>query len=360
MKKTLLALLAIASPAIAQDTAKDAVNPDALKVYGAFYPIILMETTTTKDFNAQGASIPAVKKDTASMSAGTSRLGFRGKTVINQDIKGIYQLEYAVNFDHPFTKETQKDSLGADITREVVKKIDARDSFVGIESLRHGTLKAGRLLAINDYVLNLPDALPSAYYTGRFSNAISYKTPEFKDGKLKNLTAYAMVVLNEGKDANEFGSHLAFVGGEYKLGKNTLAGSYNHFNAKKGSVMIKDSTRLHYTSELDDKNTVYGTLTLSNFNDKGANKTEQGFAGAYNHKFNDKWEAYAQVNHVAHYGGKSATQNGLYGGVTYTQKANMQLDSFVWATKLREPSAFVGKQKTEQATGLALRAQYRF
>lgn len=126
--------------------------------------------------------------DRSQLTSTGSRIGLKGSEQIAPNMRAMYQLEYGVNVDN---------SKG---------NFKPRNTFVGIKHDTLGTIKAGRLTAVDDEI-NYADVtnggvlggagVLAGYDGNRTNNVIAYTTPSTKGGALENTTVHAMYVLNE-------------------------------------------------------------------------------------------------------------------------------------------------------------------
>jgi predicted porin len=127
-RKTLLAAAALAclsSAAQAETTLGDLAN---LKVDTTIYGFLNGQLESVR---ATGGATPYTSR--GRVSDGNSRIGFRGNIGVTDDIKGVWQLEGALNnFDE-----------GGVNTRGQSQTLSSRNTYVGIESARFGTFVVG-------------------------------------------------------------------------------------------------------------------------------------------------------------------------------------------------------------------------
>ena len=127
-RKTLLAAAALAclsGGAQAQTTLGDLAN---LKVDTTIYGFLNGQIESVQ---ATGGATPYSTR--GRVSDGNSRIGFRGNIGVTDDLKGVWQLEGALNnFDE-----------GGVNTRGQSQTLSSRNSYVGIESARFGTFVVG-------------------------------------------------------------------------------------------------------------------------------------------------------------------------------------------------------------------------
>jgi predicted porin len=127
-RKTLLAAAALAclsNVSMADTTLGDLAN---MKVDTTIYGFLNGQLESVQ---AQGGATPYSTR--GRVSDGNSRLGFRGNIGVSDDLKGVWQLEAALNnFDQ-----------GGVNTRGESTTLSSRNSYVGLESARFGSFVVG-------------------------------------------------------------------------------------------------------------------------------------------------------------------------------------------------------------------------
>ncbi|MFC5547032.1 porin [Massilia aerilata] len=127
-RKTLLAAAALAclsNVSMAETTLGELAN---LKVDTTIYGFLNGQLESVQ---AQGGATPYSTR--GRVSDGNSRLGFRGNIGVTDDLKGVWQLEAALNnFDQ-----------GGVNTRGESTTLSSRNSYVGVESARFGSFVVG-------------------------------------------------------------------------------------------------------------------------------------------------------------------------------------------------------------------------
>lgn len=118
-----------------------------------------------------------VSESVSGLKSTSSRVGFKGSEVLNDNTDFQYQLEYGVN-----------------VVDSNKPQFNARDSFIGLAHKQLGTVRVGRLSSVDvDYankasggVLGGPGVL-SSYDGDRYNNAIVYRTPQLNNIQLSAL-----------------------------------------------------------------------------------------------------------------------------------------------------------------------------
>jgi predicted porin len=127
-RKTLLAAAALAclsNASMAETTLGDLAN---LKVDTTIYGFLNGQLESVQ---AQGGATPYTTR--GRVSDGNSRLGFRGNIGVSDDLKGVWQIEAALNnFDQ-----------GGVNTRGESSTLTSRNTYVGLESRKFGTFVVG-------------------------------------------------------------------------------------------------------------------------------------------------------------------------------------------------------------------------
>jgi len=127
-RKTLLAAAALAclsNVSMAETTLGELAN---LKVDTTIYGFLNGQLESVQ---AQGGATPYSTR--GRVSDGNSRLGFRGNIGVTEDLKGVWQLEAALNnFDQ-----------GGVNTRGESTTLSSRNSYVGVESAKFGSFVVG-------------------------------------------------------------------------------------------------------------------------------------------------------------------------------------------------------------------------
>jgi predicted porin len=127
-RKTLLAAAALAclsNASMAETTLGDLAN---MKVDTTIYGFLNGQLESVQ---AQGGATPYSTR--GRVSDGNSRLGFRGNIGVSDDLKGVWQIEAALNnFDQ-----------GGVNTRGESTTLSSRNTYVGLESAKFGTFVVG-------------------------------------------------------------------------------------------------------------------------------------------------------------------------------------------------------------------------
>ncbi|MGO1283225.1 MAG: porin [Psychrobacter sp.] len=280
MKKLLLAT-AVAALSVSAANA-------APTVYGKAFLTLDLNTgdTDTKitkyaaDGSVTGTSNSSVDADDRSqLNSNSSRIGLKGSEALTANTDILYQLEYGIDVD-------------AD-----GDQFYSRDTYLGLENAEYGTVVAGRLTAIDDYVnyANVTqggvlggDNVLASFDAPRINNSFAYFTPE--NNGLQFMAMYAMDENNstDTLDRDGFG-----LGAKYETGPMNVGASYiqaGDFKAARvsGNYAISPAVTLGALYQ----NTDYGTDDNEN-----AITISGEMATA------TPWTAYAQGDFVNNYAG---------------------------------------------------------
>ncbi|MGO2119306.1 MULTISPECIES: porin [unclassified Psychrobacter] len=145
------------------------------------------------------------------LNSASSRVGFKGSEALTANTDVVYQLEYGVDAD-----------------ADDGDQFYARDTYLGLANDQYGTMLAGRLTAVDDYVnfANVTaggviggDAVLTAADAPRIDNALAYFSPDYN-----GVQVMAMYGLDEAEDGNE--ENLAGIAATYGTGPMNVGASY--------------------------------------------------------------------------------------------------------------------------------------
>ena len=142
--------------------------------------------TTTVNGTSTVATVNGSRSEEgrSKLNSNASRIGLKGSEALTQNTDLVYQLEYGVDVD---ANDNGKDQFYS------------RDTYLGLSNKQYGTLVAGRLTAIDDYVnyANVTaggvlggDNVLASFDGPRANNTFAYFSPE-RNG-LQFLAMYAM------------------------------------------------------------------------------------------------------------------------------------------------------------------------
>ncbi|MGP5504146.1 porin [Psychrobacter celer] len=274
MKKLLLAT-AIAALSVSAANA-------APTVYGkAFLTLDLVEADV--DVSGPGVNENVNADERTSLNSNASRIGLKGSEALTANTDLLYQLEYGVDVD--------ADS----------DQFYSRDTYLGLQNAEYGTLLAGRLTAIDDYVnfANVTqggvlgdDAVLASFDAPRVNNSFAYFTPSYG-----NMQFMAMYGLDEDNFVGE--ENIAGVAGKYAMGPMNAGLSYIQAS---GDVIgdFKKAIRVSGNYAVNPALTV-GALYQNT--DLNTDDNENAFTLSGEMKTATPWTAYAQADVVSNYGG---------------------------------------------------------
>lgn len=263
-----------------------------------------------------------------------SYVGFRGTEAISPEMNVIYQLEYGVNVDNN------------------VKNFAPRETFIGVEHARFGTLKAGRLNAI-DSEIDHADVSRAGVLGGwgvladfdgdRMNNAFTYVSPE-----LHSTKALAMYVINE-KTAGATQKEVFGIGAVHELNK----------QARGGVAYIKSgkfsSARVSGSYDVKPDITVGALYQNTKFETGSAeervyrNAAESTFVISGKMKTATPWKPYAQLDLVQNAKGyKGLKRQRALVGATYA--FNAKTTGHLYGAMLKDDTNEIGD--TEYKAGV--------
>ncbi|MGO1400189.1 MAG: porin, partial [Moraxellaceae bacterium] len=199
MKKLLLAT-AVAALSVSAANA-------APTVYGKAF---LTLDAVQADIDGPGGKIDADER--SQLNSNSSRIGFKGSEALTANTDVVYQLEYGVDVD-------------AD-----TDQFYSRDTFIGLANDQYGTMIAGRLTTVDDYVnyANVAtggvlggDAILSSFDAPRANNSFAYMTPV--NNGMQFMAMYAM---DENSGTDSFGRDGFGLAGKYEMGAMNVGASY--------------------------------------------------------------------------------------------------------------------------------------
>ncbi|MFB6349136.1 porin [Moraxella sp. ZJ142] len=144
----------------------------------------------------------SVKDSRTQLNSNASRIGLKGSEALTANTDLVYKLEYRVDID----ADTQQ--------------FKSRDTYLGLSNKTYGTLLAGRLTAIDDFVnyANVTeggvlggDNVLASFDAPRANNTFAYVSPKYN-----GLTASAMYVLDENNATDNLGRDAFGVAVQYE------------------------------------------------------------------------------------------------------------------------------------------------
>ena len=300
MKKLLLAT-AVAALSVSAAQA-------APTVYGKAFVTLDVNTgdndTTTTTYNPDGSVLTSVKTSESAdgrsqLNSNASRIGFKGSEALTANTDLLYQLEYGVDVD-----------ANSD-------QFYSRDTYLGLKNAQYGTLLAGRLTAIDDYVnfANVTqggvlggDAVLASYESPRLNNTFAYFSPSY-DG----MQFMAMYTMDENNFTDTADRDVFAVGGKYEMGPMNVGATYTQAGDELKVIRVSGNYAV---------NPVLTVGALYQNSDFDADKKENAFTLSGEMQTATPWTVYAQgdvVNNVL--GAKDADTYRLVAGGKYAINA---------------------------------------
>ncbi|WP_201575248.1 porin [Psychrobacter sp. H8-1] len=296
MKKLLLAT-AVAALSVSAAQA-------APTVYGKAFVTLDVNTgdndTTTTNYNPDGSVLSSVKTSKSAdgrsqLNSNASRIGFKGSEALTGNTDLLYQLEYGVDVD-----------ANSD-------QFYSRDTYLGLKNAQYGTLLAGRLTAIDDYVnfANVTqggDAVLASYESPRLNNTFAYFSPSY-DG----MQFMAMYTMDENNFTDTADRDVFAVGGKYEMGPMNVGATYTQAGDELKVIRVSGNYAV---------NPVLTVGALYQNSDFDADKKENAFTLSGEMQTATPWTVYAQgdvVNNVL--GAKDADTYRLVAGGKYAINA---------------------------------------
>lgn len=286
MKKLLLAT-AVAALSVSAAQA-------APTVYGkAFLTLDMQDGDTDVTKNGVTSSSDLNKEDTRSqLNSNASRIGFKGSEALTANTDLVYQLEY-----------------GVDVAENESDQFKSRDTYMGLSNAQYGTLIAGRLTAVDDYVnyANVTEggvlggnAVQASFDAPRANNSFAYVSPNY-DG----MTFLAMYVMDE-YDAVNFSVDAA--GGKVPVTRDAFGVAAKYEPASQPvrggiSYIQAGDFKVARVSGAFDVSPVATIGALYQMGDTGVDglKKENTFTLSGEMKTATPWTAYAQGDMVQNY-----------------------------------------------------------
>lgn len=302
---------------------------------------------------ADGDDNSAFKDSRTQLNSNSSRIGLKGSEALTQNTDLVYQLEYRV-----------------DIDSNAARNWESRDTYLGLANKQYGTLVAGRLTAIDDYVnyANVTvggvvggDKVLASFDAPRANNSFAYFSPE-RNG----LQFMGMYVLDE--DKTKLSETLVAAGGAAarlandSLGRDAfgVGAKYEPTNApyKVGASYIQAGD--FKAARLSGAYAASPALTLGGLyqnTDYDNDDNENAFTVSANYKVaQTPWTAYGQLDFVDNLGGaKDAEAQRLAVGGKYA--FNKATTGHVYGAYLRSEDA---SSEKADAYGIGGGIEYKF
>ncbi|MDO4895746.1 MAG: porin [Moraxella sp.] len=242
-----------------------------------------------------GDDLSPAKDSRSQLNSVASRIGFKGSEALTTDTDLVYQLEYRVDID------------------DNRQQFTSRDTYLGLSNKQYGTLVAGRLTAIDDYI-NYVKVVEGGVVGGndtlasingpRANNAFAYFSPEYQGVQFMGM--YAMDEVKSG--ANNGNDSLARdawgIGAKYEPSDMPLKAGITYIKAGASSTneaLLEHALRVSGAYALGQDLTVAGQYQLTEGRASTANKKEkeQTYTVSGNYKVpQTPWTAYTQLDYV--------------------------------------------------------------
>jgi outer membrane porin M35 len=340
MKKLLLAS-AIAALSI---TAAHA----APTVYGKAYL-----TLDVKDGN--DAAKAASTETRTKLNSNASRIGVKGSEALTANTDVVYQLEYRLEVD-----TNSKASF------------TARDTYLGLANKKLGTLVAGRLTAVDDYVnyANVTTGSPVgdddvlASVSGpRANNAFAYFSPEYNGVQLMGM--YVLDETNQGATSAEesFGRDAWGVAAKYEPSSMPLKAGVSYLQAGKNTgkytnhAAFDNAIRVSAAYAFNPAITAAAQYQITDLKQTANSKKENALTVSGSYKVaQTPWTAYGQLDFVDNYEGvKDAERQRLVLGGKYG--FNQNTTGHIYSGYLKEKSTGA---KDQNSYGIGAGLEYKF
>ena len=218
------------------------------------------------------------------LNSNASRIGVKGSEALTQNTDLVYQLEYRV-----------------DIDSDAARNWESRDTYLGLANKQYGTLVAGRLTTIDDYVdyANVTaggpvggDNVLASFNAERANNAFAYFSPE-RNG----LQFMGMYALDENKPTDNLNGDAFGVGVKYEP---------TNAPYKVGATYIKASQKANEDNlqaiRVSGAYAASPALTLGGLyqnTDYSTDDNENAFTASANYKVaQTPWTTYGQLDFV--------------------------------------------------------------
>ncbi|MGP5010773.1 MULTISPECIES: porin [Psychrobacter] len=294
MKKLLLAT-AVAALSVSAANA-------APTVYGKGFLTLDLNTgdvdTTVTTYNVDGSVNEVVKSSEdadgrSQLNSNASRIGLKGSEALTANTDLLYQLEYGIDID---AGDRFVDAAGGG-RMEKSDQFYSRDTYLGLKNAQYGTLLAGRLSAIDDYVnfANVTqggvlggDAVLASFDAPRTNNTFNYFTPS-----INGMQFMAMYAMDEDNGTDTLGRDAFGLGGKYETGPMNVGATY----IQAGDFKVARVSGNYAISPVVTLGALYQNT------DFDSDDNENAFTISGEMKTATPWTAYAQGDFVNNVGG---------------------------------------------------------
>lgn len=288
------------------------------------------------------------------LNSNASRIGVKGSEALTANTDVVYQLEYRVDTD-------------ADGQRNW----ESRDTYLGLSNKQLGTLVAGRLTAIDEYInyANVTkggvigdDDVQASFKSVRANNAFAYFSPKYN-----GVQFMGMYVLDENNDATDnLGGDAFGVGAKYepenapyKVGLTYIKASQAGYRVNNTGAILDmgenlQAVRLSGAYAVNPALTVAGQYQHTDFN---TNDNENAFTVSGKYKVaQTPWTAYGQLDFVDNYAGaKDLERQRVAAGAEYS--FNKATTAHLYGAYIQDKATGV---QTEKAYGVGAGLEYKF
>ncbi|HCH26128.1 porin [Psychrobacter celer] len=223
MKKLLLAT-AVAALSVSAANA-------APTVYGKGFLTLDLNTgdtdvTVTDTVTGVSTKTSFDEDERSQLNSNASRIGLKGSEALTANTDILYQLEYGIDIDAG-DRFVDADGGGS---MEKSDQFYSRDTYLGLKNAQYGTLLAGRLTAIDDYVnfANVTqggvlggDVVLASFDAPRTNNTFNYFSPN-----INGMQFMAMYAMDEDNGTDTLGRDAFGVGGKYEAGPMNVGATY--------------------------------------------------------------------------------------------------------------------------------------
>lgn len=246
------------------------------------------------------------------LNSNASRIGLKGSEALTANTDVIYQLEYRVDMD------------------DNRQQFTSRDTYLGLSNKQLGTVVAGRLTAIDDYinyanvtqggVVGGNDVLAS-FKSERANNSFAYFSPNYQ-----GVQFMGMYVLDEHRgeetdnnpDRDSLGRDAFGVGAKYEPSNSPLKAGATYIQAGKNLKAL----RLSGAYAVNPALTVAGQYQHTNFGKDASKEHAMTISGSYA-VAQTPWVAYGQLDLVDNFDGdKDNERQRLAAGAKYNFSKN--------------------------------------
>lgn len=277
-----------------------------------------------------GNSNSAAKDSRTQLNSNSSRIGLKGSEALTNNTNLLYQLEYGVKVDDNSTQ------------------FKSRDTYLGLANKQYGTLVAGRLTAIDDYVNYANEAqggviggngVLASFDAPRANNTFAYFSPE-RNG----LQFMGMYALDENKSTDNLNGDAFGVGVKYEPTNAPYKVGATYIKASQAGAKDKNLQAIRVSGAY----AASPVLTLGGLyqhTDYSTDDNENAFTASANYKVaQTPWTTYGQLDFVDNYEGKKdaevfrtvvggkyvfnkATTGHIYGAYQRSEGTNLKADA---------------------------------